>query len=82
MSTEPPAFQAFTIGHSTRPLDEFIQILRAYNIALVIDVRTVPRSRKNPQFNRESLPTALKEVGIEYAHRAERITYPAGADRV
>jgi len=57
-----------TIGHSTRPLDGFIGLLKHFQVTLLVDVRTVPRSRKNPQFNRESLPQALKEEGIEYVH--------------
>ncbi len=60
-----------TIGHSTRPLDEFINILRAYGVAEVVDVRTVPRSRHNPQFNRDTLPDALSAVGIGYSHIPE-----------
>lgn len=58
----------YTIGHSTRKLDEFIDILKAYGIQEVIDVRTVPRSRHNPQFNMETLPSALKEAGVDYVH--------------
>jgi uncharacterized protein (DUF488 family) len=57
-----------TIGHSTRPLEEFIAILKAYGITRVIDVRTVPRSLRNPQFNIETLPEDLKKVGIGYLH--------------
>ena len=56
----------FTIGHSTRPLDEFIGLLRAHDIDLLVDVRTMPRSRHNPQFNRDALPAALDAVGIGY----------------
>jgi uncharacterized protein (DUF488 family) len=57
-----------TIGHSTRPIQEFIRLLQAHNVACVADVRTIPRSRHNPQFNRESLPGALKGAGIRYKH--------------
>jgi uncharacterized protein (DUF488 family) len=57
-----------TIGHSTRPLDEFIGLLKHYQVMLLADVCTVPRSRKNPQFNRESLPQELEKEGIGYAH--------------
>ena len=51
-------FQAvvFTVGHSTRPLAEFIALLAAHSVRQLIDVRTVPRSRHNPQFNRDTLP--------------------------
>jgi len=55
-----------TVGHSTRPLDEFVSLLRAHEITRVVDVRTVPRSRRNPQFNRESLPAGLGDIG--YVH--------------
>jgi uncharacterized protein (DUF488 family) len=58
-----------TIGHSTRPLDEFIALLKAHAVALVVDVRTIPRSRHNPQFNEDSLPDSLKKAGIGYVHR-------------
>jgi uncharacterized protein (DUF488 family) len=57
-----------TIGHSTRSLDEFVTLLKGHAVTLVIDVRTIPRSRHNPQFNRDSLPDSLKKAGIEYVH--------------
>ena len=57
-----------TIGHSTRPLDEFIALLKAHAVTLVVDVRTIPRSRHNPQFNKESLPDSLKKAGLGYVH--------------
>jgi uncharacterized protein (DUF488 family) len=66
-----PATVVYTVGHSTRTLDEFIELLQAYAVALVVDVRTVPRSRHNPQFNKETLPTALKPFGIRYIHMPE-----------
>lgn len=62
------AVTVFTIGHSTHPLDEFVGILAAHGVTLLADVRTVPRSRHNPQFNRESLPAALETAGIGYVH--------------
>lgn len=58
-----------TIGHSTRPVSEFIRLLRAHGVTRVVDVRTVPRSRHNPQFNRENLPESLRAAGIAYVHR-------------
>jgi uncharacterized protein (DUF488 family) len=58
----------FTIGHSTRSLREFIDLLQASSVRLVVDIRTIPRSRHNPQFNRETLPEVLRAEGIEYAH--------------
>ncbi len=57
-----------TIGHGTRPLEEFIHLLKAQGVEKVADVRTVPRSRHNPQFNRETLPAALAAAGLDYVH--------------
>lgn len=56
----------FTIGHSTHSVDKFIALLRRHQIALIADVRSVPYSRMQPQFNRESLMKALEKCGIEY----------------
>ena len=58
----------YTIGHSTRALPELIQLLQAHGVTLVVDIRTIPRSRHNPQFNEETLPQALQEAGIGYRH--------------
>lgn len=58
----------FTIGHSTRPLAAFVELLQAAKIELVADVRTVPRSRTNPQYNQETLPEALTSFHISYRH--------------
>ena len=60
----------FTVGHSTHPIGEFIEMLLAHRVTCIADVRTVPRSRHNPQFNRDSLPESLKASGIEYVHLA------------
>lgn len=57
-----------TIGHSTRALDKFIGLLQAHAVGRVVDVRTVPRSRHNPQFNQDSLPDSLKKAGLGYVH--------------
>ncbi|MHB1082439.1 MAG: DUF488 domain-containing protein [Prosthecobacter sp.] len=57
-----------TIGHSTRTLEEFTGLLKAHGATCVVDVRTVPRSRHNPQFNKESLPLSLKQAGLGYVH--------------
>ena len=59
-----------TIGHSIRPLAEFIALLKAHSVARLIDVRTVPRSRHNPQFNRDTLPAGLAADGRGYEHVA------------
>jgi uncharacterized protein (DUF488 family) len=64
----PP--RVLTIGHSTLPLEEFIEILQAHGVTLVADVRTVPRSRHNPQFNRDTLPGVLAAAGLKYVHLA------------
>ena len=63
-----PELTILTIGHSTRTLEEFVDLLEAYGVTLVVDVRTVPRSRHNPQFNKETLPSSLKHFGIKYIH--------------
>jgi uncharacterized protein (DUF488 family) len=59
-----------TIGHSTRTLEDFLGILTTYGVYRLVDIRTVPRSRKNPQFNMETLPAELIKVHIEYLHMA------------
>src|SRR5664279_1953730 len=66
-SAEPSPI-VLTIGHSTRTLEEFIRLLQAHGATRVADVRTVPRSRHNPQFNKASLPRALKKAGLGYIH--------------
>ncbi len=58
----------YTIGHSTRTVEEFVDLLKTYGVTLLIDVRTVPRSRHNPQFNKETLPNKLKTHNIKYIH--------------
>ena len=58
----------YTIGHSTRTIGEFLALLQQAAIDLLIDVRSVPRSRANPQFNADALPAALAEAGIAYRH--------------
>ncbi|MGE5638078.1 MAG: DUF488 family protein [Chloroflexota bacterium] len=60
-----------SIGHSTRTLPEFIVILKTYHVTLVVDVRSIPRSRHNPQFNKETLPDSLKPESIIYMHMPE-----------
>lgn len=58
----------FTIGHSTRTIAEFVALLREAAVELVVDVRSYPHSRTNPQFNAEVLPGSLAEAGIAYRH--------------
>jgi uncharacterized protein (DUF488 family) len=60
----------FTIGHSTRTIAEFVDLLKGAGVRLVVDVRTVPRSRTNPQYNRDELPGTLGEFQIGYEHIA------------
>jgi len=58
----------YTVGHSTRPIEDFIALLEAHGVEQLIDIRTIPRSRTNPQFNRDTLPKTLERAGIAYAH--------------
>lgn len=60
-----------TIGHSTRTLEEFIRLLQAHGATCVVDVRTVPRSGHNPQFNKASLPRSLMKADLKYVHMPE-----------
>ena len=64
----PAAPRILTIGHSTRPIEDFIAMLQAHGVKEIVDIRTIPRSRHNPQFNRENLPAALEQAGIGYIH--------------
>lgn len=61
----------WTIGHSTRPIDLFLELLRGHGVACIADVRTVPRSRRHPQFSREALEHSLPEAGLRYEHVAD-----------
>lgn len=61
----------WTIGHSTRPIAEFTDLLKSFFIELLIDVRSYPGSRRYPQFNKENLSLSLNENGIEYVHLKE-----------
>jgi uncharacterized protein (DUF488 family) len=62
----PPSI--FTIGHSTRTQEDFIALLKSHGIKRVIDIRTIPRSRRHPHFSREALAKALRSAGISYIH--------------
>jgi uncharacterized protein (DUF488 family) len=59
-----------TVGHSTRSFAELVALLKAHSVTRLVDVRTVPRSRRNPQFDRDTLPAGLAAVGIQYEHLA------------
>lgn len=63
----------FSIGHSNRAFSEFLEKLQEHNVDTVIDVRTFPRSRFCPQYNRKALDSALGEVGVEYLFRGENL---------
>src|SRR6185437_16885516 len=58
----------FTVGHSTRPVDDFISLLNSHGIRQLVDVRTIPRSRHNPQFGQDQLSLTLERAGIHYLH--------------
>ena len=60
-----------TVGHSTHPIDEFVAILNAHGIRTLVDVRTIPKSRHNPQFGEDQLPGSLEAAGIRYERLEE-----------
>jgi uncharacterized protein (DUF488 family) len=64
------AYPFYTIGHSTRSIHEFVDLLTSVGVNLVVDVRIVPRSRANPQYNGDVLPKTLSNFQIEYEHIA------------
>ena len=64
------AHPLYTIGHGTRPVGPFAGLLKGAEVTLVADVRSVPRSRTNPQYNRDVLPRSLAAFGIAYEHIA------------
>jgi uncharacterized protein (DUF488 family) len=66
--SSPGDLTVFTIGHSTRPIDEFIDLLRRNAVACLLDIRTVPKSRHNPQFGQEALAASLAAAGIAYRY--------------
>lgn len=61
----------YTIGHSTRPLDEFVALLKAHGITRLVDIRTIPRSRHNPQYEQTALEKSLPAQGVDYLHMKE-----------
>ena len=72
MDLHPPHAEGgctvLTVGHSTRPIETFIELLRSHGVTQLVDVRTVPRSRHNPQFGQDALAEALALAHIGYAH--------------
>ncbi len=64
----PTNMQVFTIGHSTRPLEEFIALLSASQVTLLVDIRLVPASRRFPQFAQAALAMSLASAGVDYLH--------------
>ena len=64
--------RVWTIGHSIRPIDEFLSLLSAHKIQLLIDIRAFPGSRRYPHFNKENLSATLNEHDIDYKHMAGR----------
>lgn len=68
MNSQTPQKTIWTIGHSTHSLDELIAMLHSFNIALVVDIRGFPGSRRFPHFNKEALEISLPSIGIQYIH--------------
>ncbi|RZJ33931.1 MAG: DUF488 domain-containing protein [Flavobacterium sp.] len=60
----------YTIGHSTHPIEEFVEMLKSFEVKVLVDIRALPGSRKFPQFDQENLSTSLTETGIEYLYFA------------
>lgn len=71
MRTRATRRLVFTIGHSTRTRKDFLEMLRAHRVRELVDVRTIPRSRHNPQFNRAEFARSLRRAGIRYEHLAD-----------
>jgi len=70
-SPDKQALIVLTVGHSVRPIEEFISILQAHGVQQLVDVRTIPRSRRVPQFNQDALTAKLQAAGIRYIHLKE-----------
>ena len=66
ISIEKVLARLYTVGHSTRSLEDFVEILQAHSVRTLVDIRAFPMSRRLPQFNRESLEQSLSAVGIRY----------------
>lgn len=70
MSSKGATLPVFSIGHSTHPIEQFVALLQQASVELLLDVRAIPRSRTNPQFNSEVLPHSLAHSSIDYRHCA------------
>lgn len=70
-SPNAEALTVLTIGHSTRAIEEFIAMLQAHDVQQLVDVRTIPKSRRVPQFNQDALAAKLEAAGIRYVHLKE-----------
>ena len=68
---EPGTHTIYTIGHSTRSVDIFLDMLQSFGIKILADIRSLPGSRKFPQFDKENLKISLEEAGIQYIHLAD-----------
>ncbi|MGA9885739.1 MAG: DUF488 domain-containing protein [Candidatus Acidiferrales bacterium] len=71
MRRKQEELSVFSVGHSTRPIAEFIELLHAQGVKQIIDIRTIPKSRHNPQFNSDALASALRAAKIRYVHLKE-----------
>jgi uncharacterized protein (DUF488 family) len=58
----------YVIGHSTRPIEKFLRILQVHSVTTLVDIRTVPKSKHNPQFNADALTDSLERAGMKYVH--------------
>jgi uncharacterized protein (DUF488 family) len=63
-----PPLTIFTVGHSTHPIGDFVALLQSHGVSQIIDIRTIPKSRRNPQFNSGALAASLRDAGIAYVH--------------
>jgi len=63
-------FPIYTIGHSTRPIADFVRLIEAHGVTQLVDIRSIPRSRRHPHFSSDALSASLREVDIAYRHSA------------
>lgn len=68
---QPVTTTIYTIGHSTHSMDEFLAMLQSFGIKTLVDIRSMPGSRKFPQFNKENLKISMEEAGIQYIHQSD-----------